>query len=233
MRSYDKYGNEQSLDWLHREFGPVEVLNPVGAPPLFEVAELHEVDDLDGAPAVARSGDRPQQETGDRPQRGGWPHAPTATICAVRDEKGQPLPGIDVVFWYSSAPELPGAGWWEQGDVGTTKLENGCADFAMGGGAYYDPAHTKGPHDLWIYGEGASQIISGLGMIAGTNHRHLDVVFQRVDPNMPPYDDPDLPRAVRAICEAQALEKTTRRSLDAIRRRLQDALDALARSCYQ
>lgn len=222
MRIYDKNGQEQTLTWLYHNFGPLEVLDPTDTPS-YIVTELRVNDDPDPGsnPTPPHLIARPRRIL-----------APSSTFCLVLDEDGAPLPGIQTVFWYDTAPTLPGAGWHEQGDVGLTK-DDGYASFAMGGGAYYDPSSTKGPHDLWIYGPNTSQMISGLGMIAGTNHRHLDVTFQRQDPNMPPYEDPDLPAAVRAICQGQALLRAARKSQDAALRRLEEALVYLRRTCEQ
>jgi hypothetical protein len=33
-----------------------------------------------------------------------------------------------------------------------------------------------------------SDLADALGMLGGTNHRHLDIIFQRIDPATPPAD---------------------------------------------
>jgi hypothetical protein len=227
---FDKYGNTKTWDWLVEEFGPIEINNPLESA-AWTVAELHENDDIMPEGPQAHAMTHPHR-TGPLARAGIL--APSCVIVAVIDEDREPVSGIDVVWWYTTAPAQPGAGWHQQGDLGRTKIENGCVDFAMGGGAYYDPKKVKGPHDLWIHAAfGPCQLLSGLGMIAGTNHRHLDVVLQRVDPNMPPYPPPDLPAATLKICDALQELTTARDAVATADRRLQEALDALRRSCLQ
>jgi hypothetical protein len=167
----DKYGNQQTLAWLFQNFGPLEILTEGNhydgiVDPAFRLVKLVEVDDL------------PNQKAANRPE------AAASIRVQVLDIAGKPVPGVSVVWWYSSAPQRPGAGHLEQGDLGTTNGE-GVVAFAMGRGAYYDPASVKGPHDVWLFGPGMSERVSGLGMIAGTNHRHLDITFQRAKDTEP------------------------------------------------
>lgn len=116
-------------------------------------------------------------------------------IVKVLDNTGHPLPHIPTVWHWPDAPDRPNAGWKKAGVIATTN-EQGVTGHAMGGGAYYSPP-TQGPHAIWIEGEHTSQMISGLGMIAGTNHRHLDITFQDrtgspQPPPPPPPPPPDL-----------------------------------------
>ena len=116
---------------------------------------------------------------------------PAAIIARVLDTTGNPLPNILTVFHWPDAPALPRSGWHDAGVIGPTK-QTGDVGHAMGGGAYYSPP-TQGPHSLWIFGPYNSQMISGLGMIAGTSHRHLDVTFQDRTGSLPPPPFPPTP----------------------------------------
>lgn len=56
----------------------------------------------------------------------------------------------------------------------------GTVNFAMGRGDAYDPSHQVGASSVWC--EGNSELVSGLGWIAGTHYRHLNVEFEWVEP---------------------------------------------------
>jgi hypothetical protein len=116
----------------------------------------------------------------------------SSVIVTVKDANGASVPGVRVAFYWPDAPEEPGSGWHERCVYGDTN-ESGQIGFGMGPGAYYWPP-GGGPHAVWIYGADQSDMISGLGMIGGTNHRHLDVVFQEggsppEPPEPPPTED--------------------------------------------
>lgn len=156
MKVYDKTGTERTLAWLKQHFGQVEAVAEDGVE--FVCTELHEVDDLyDSAMHIC---------------------APSSLQITVVDEDGNPVVGQKVVWWWPGATEfpLPGAGHHECGHVGTTDPD-GRVDFPMGKGAFYKPASEKGPHTVWLYGPGKSGRVEGLGMVFGSNHRHLDVKF--------------------------------------------------------
>jgi hypothetical protein len=181
MQIRDKFGNEQPLTWLYEQFGPLEICTEAGEDPPFHVAVLQEVDDL--------------------PLQRAQPEAPASIGVLVLDGDGQPIGGIRVVFWWPDAPPLPGSGHHNAGVAGVTD-ERGRTSFAMGPGAYYDPHTVRGPHDLWIHDPGASERVAGLGMIQGTNHRHLDVTFQLQPPDPPsppPSPPPDLGEVIAKL----------------------------------
>lgn len=208
VKVYDKYGVERTLAWLYDEFGNVEIEAPPDpAGTYFEIVELREIDDIQPGHQVAGA------------------DAYAAIVTKVLDENGAAMPGVTAVFWWPDAPNFPGAGWHNRG-VGGATGPGGTVDFAMGPGAFYNPANAQGPHHLWIYGEGSSQIIRGLGMIAGTNHRHLDVTFQRQgsQPPDPPPGDLDIPAAILRICNAKA-------AIDMVEVYLAEALHALGGTC--
>jgi len=181
---YDKYGTIQPWTWLEANFGNVlEVIEP-NAMPDFWCDSLWEIDDL---PQHAANWSKVRMEHHRTSE--GKPLAPATLIVTVLGEDGAPLNGIQVVFYWPDAPPLPGGGHHEKGVVGTTNAD-GKVGFGMGPGAYYDPAKEQGPHQVWLYGPGMSTRIEGLGMIAGTNHRHLDVYFQlSTEPPPPPPDE--------------------------------------------
>ena len=103
----------------------------------------------------------------------------SAFVAQVRAENGVPMQGVDVVFYWDTADPLPDCGWLKQGVKGPTN-ENGDVGFGMGPGAYYTPP-KQGPHKAWICGEGKSEMLEGIGMIAGTNHNHIDAAWQWVE----------------------------------------------------
>lgn len=174
MHIYDKNGTEKSLDWLHSKFGPVAAIpeDPRSREvPHFFVAQLHEVDD--------------NQVLGKRRNK-----SPASITVIVLNEELRPIPGAEVVFWWPDAPKLDGAGHHEAGASGKTD-SYGQVTFPTGDGAFYNPQTQAGPHKVWIYGPGQSQRCKGLGMVRNSNHRHLDVVFQRCPPDYKPDPSPD------------------------------------------
>jgi hypothetical protein len=132
----------------------------------------------------------------------------SAFVVKVLREDGTPKTGKTVLFYWPDAPDAPGSGWLEQGVGGTTN-ENGDVGFGMGPGAYYTPP-AGGPHKSWLFGENVSEMVEGIGMIAATDHHHIDVTFQWVEgeePEPEPEDD-DLTRLADAAERiAAALEK--------------------------
>lgn len=180
LEIYDKFGSPRSMAWLVNEFGNVQILQPPDpSPPYYRIAQLRENDDITAAHIKARSDLVGLQAI----------EAPAAIIVKVLDKQGNPLPNIDVAWWWPDAPANPGLGWHDHGVIGTTNA-NGDVGHAMGGGAYYNPEVTQGPHRTWIAGPNRSELFAGLGMIHDTNHRHIDVTYQQCDPPSP--TGPDL-----------------------------------------
>ena len=106
---------------------------------------------------------------------------PYATLLVrVENIHGEPIVGQEVVFHWDGAPLLPAdkqACGEVRGDVIRTK-ENGNAEFPMGVGSYYYPDRGEaGPHVVWVP-RGGTDCLHGLGMIAGTDHYHLDSVWR-------------------------------------------------------
>lgn len=81
---------------------------------------------------------------------------------------------MPVVLWWEDAPPLPaglqGCGL-DRGVYGPTN-EGGDLGFGLGRGSYYLPP-GGGPHTLFIGGL-PSACLEGMGMLALTNHWHLD-----------------------------------------------------------
>ncbi len=86
----------------------------------------------------------------------------------VQDENGNPLPNVMVrVDW-------PGGEWPHP-----TNTE-GKVGFGMGMGSYIHDCRVGGPHTIQVVGEYPSDEARNFGMLAGTPHDHLDLVFQLV-----------------------------------------------------
>lgn len=188
----DKNGNGRSLVWLREQFGNVEFEEPK-EPAVWVVDLVQEVDDPD--PEASTDTARETPEAGIA--------APTALIATVVDERGRPKKGVEVVFYWQDGPEAPGTGWYEKGLVEVTD-ENGRAQHIMGPGAYYDPKKAQGPHAVWVAGRvpNAGVMVDGLGMIAGTNHRHLDVTFKPAAAQPPVEPKTLIRRAIRLLRQA-------------------------------
>jgi len=124
---------------------------------------------------------------------------PTDLNVYVYGENGDPEKDIEVAFYWPDAPFDSGApSGFRRCITGKTNAEGRCG-FAMGGGAYYWPP-GGGPHAVWLYGDQLSEIVSGLGMLGGTNHIHLNVVYQKINTSEPP-PPPSPPPPESGDCE--------------------------------
>jgi len=101
-------------------------------------------------------------------------------LVRVENTYGEPIVGQEVVFYWEGAAVLPPekqACGLDRGEVILTK-ETGTAEFPMGLGSYYYPDRGEaGPHVVWVPRAG-TDCLRGLGMIAGTEHYHLDSVWR-------------------------------------------------------
>lgn len=138
---------------------------------------------IDGAPHVYRLVSLVERE------------GPSNLDVFVVDEAGAPLGDVPVAFWYSSAPDASRADEWYPQRVTTRTGADGRAGFALGGSAYLPACGSGGPHAVWVteptaggMGTIPSDVVDGLGMLGGTNHRHLDLLFQRVRAGTTPSD---------------------------------------------
>lgn len=122
---------------------------------------------------------------------------PAVQIVKVADQDGKPLVGVNVVRWWPDAPNLPTWGaevgrWPTCGVYGPTD-DSGDIGFGMGHGDYYFPP-DGGASGVWVADiKGQSDFVSGLGMLGGTNHRHVDVFYQLIDVDAPPEGPPGEP----------------------------------------
>lgn len=101
----------------------------------------------------------------------------TVLIARV-DRNGQPVQDVPVMFYWPDAP-------WLEPELQACGLEralvvhtngDGEAHFGMGlGSAYWPPG--GGPHIVWVGGPG-SDCLGGLGWLGGTNHIHLNSVWE-------------------------------------------------------
>lgn len=105
----------------------------------------------------------------------------------VIDESGAPLAGIPVAFYYDSLKTPSRPDEWYPVKLEAITDGSGRAGFALGSGAYLPACGSGGPHAAWVSEAGeqpdttvASDLAYRLGMLGGTNHRHLDLLFQRV-----------------------------------------------------
>jgi len=152
----DQNGQERDWSWLVANFGPISIERaPATSGTVFRIVKLR---DSEG---------------------------PSVQVVSVRDAEGMPVIGTNVIRYWPDAPQLPDwaqmvSRWRPRGVVGPTN-EDGNVGFGMGGGDYYF-APNAGASALWLGDpRGPSDFISGLGMLGGTNHRHIDVFYAMVD----------------------------------------------------
>lgn len=190
IQVFDCYGNPQPWAWLEREYGPI-VIWPANPGPGWRVVEIRENRDLINGTATAHM----------LSIVGGVaaPAAAATLICRALTADGQPAVDLRIAWYWPDAPEdppampvngLPLGMRLNRAISGYTNL-NGHNGFAMGGGAYYDPAKGQiGPHACWVYGAN-SDVLFGLGMRERSNHDHLDFTFSQTaeEPPAPPIDD--------------------------------------------
>jgi hypothetical protein len=100
-------------------------------------------------------------------------------VTQVLNEDGSPMANVDVAFYWRDAPEQAtnDNDWYKKFVHGSTNL-NGDVGPGMGTGAYHGEGEG-GPHAVWVRDPNIpSDICEKLGMLAGTNHDHLDQKFQ-------------------------------------------------------
>jgi len=124
---------------------------------------------------------------------------PSVSIVKVIDQKGSALAGIQVARHWPDAPELPylpapASLWRRHGILGTTGAQ-GEVGFVMGVGDEYRLPDT-GASAIWVADPGGpSDLVRGIGTLAGTDHLHLNILFQcnqerPPEPAPPPPDPP-------------------------------------------
>lgn len=167
---FDQQGQEQDWDWLVATFGPIEIEPAETSEGVTQAYRIVKLQDSQG---------------------------PAVQVVNVADADGVPTEGIRVVRHWPDAPELPAwsppiSMWRDRGVYGPTNL-NGDIGFGMGHGDYYFvPKH--GASSVWVADEaGPADLITGLGMLGGTNHRHLDINYQLVQVEVAPPEEPEEP----------------------------------------
>lgn len=173
---YDKSGTRRDMAWLRQIYGNVQFLD-AGAGSKFRLVR---VDETEG-PAVLKV--RLLNATGQ-------PHA------------GQPVAN----HWPDpSLPYLGNSGLktlWRDRAVYQSTDSAGFTGFGLGTGSYIGDLQQGGPHTIWVLSPSlASDGMSGLGMLGGTNHAGpLFLTFQvgedTATPPAPPTPPPPEPGAV-------------------------------------
>jgi hypothetical protein len=124
-------------------------------------------------------------------------------ITQVLDESGNPMDRVDVAFYWRDAPDPPDPPTevyshdWHRNFVHGPTNVNGDVGPGMGRGAYHGEGEG-GPHAVWVRDPNIpSDVCEKLGMLAGTNHDHLDQKFQLVvaegEPTPTPTPTPPTP----------------------------------------
>lgn len=86
----------------------------------------------------------------------------------VLDENGEPV--SDMMLRFD----------WPGGETEQATNRRGRVGFGLGMGSYIYNSRFGGPHTIRVMCEYPSDVARNFGMLAGTNHDHLDVVFQFV-----------------------------------------------------
>lgn len=166
----DQDGQDQDWDWLVASFGAVKVER---AQLSAETGAVYRVSMLQVA------------------------QGPAAQVVTVLDQDGNPIQGVRVVRYWPGAPDLPEwsppiSVWQAQGVHGLTGAD-GQLGFGLGADERYSPP-AGGPGSIWIADDaGPSDLVSGLGMLENTDHRHLNVSYQLSDVTLAPSPEPGEP----------------------------------------
>jgi len=196
VRVIDWQGNERDEAYLKAKYGNYKIKEAaVGPGCVYKITTL--VERADGDFVAEDLKNFPESELPDA-----WTKADTTLITRIEDANGNAVSGVRVAFYWNEAPVDGDAG--PLGGVlpemvpnrcvsGLT--ENGNVGNGMGKGAYYWPAQGQiGPHATWVHGGNTrSDVILGLGMVAGTNHYHFNVHYTRYDED-PPIEPPEPPQ---------------------------------------
>ena len=91
---------------------------------------------------------------------------PSNIDVTVLDENGDPAPNVMLHFN------------WPGGEVQQATNGEGKVGFALGPGSYIYDREVGGPHCIRVLSDYSSDVARNCGMLAGTPHDHLDIVFQ-------------------------------------------------------
>lgn len=209
-RVLDQTGQEMDWDWLVAQFGAVTLQRaeaPTGVEQVYRLVRLQAIE------------------------------GPAALVAHVVDAEGEPMEGVMVARHWPGAPELPTwpaptSRWHDRGVLGRTDVR-GNLGFGMGVGDYYAPPN-RGQSSVWLAGTAEpSDLVGGLGMVQGTNHRHLDLVWQldaftEPQPALPaPLPTPVVPTPPAAPPSSTAPPSLTPQQWSALLERLDHLLEAL------
>ncbi len=116
---------------------------------------------------------------------------PASLDALVVDGDGLPLEGVEFYCYHPDAPELEADEWLGQGTLSVTGAD-GRVSFPLLGEPCAAGA-CKGA--LWPKGRG--DLLDGIGLLEGTRNRHLNGVWQLLEPGIPlPQEPTDEPIAV-------------------------------------
>lgn len=161
---YDYQGNRRDMQWVTDVYG--SELRQVEVEPGERVYRIVEIREAEG---------------------------PAVQLVTVRNVAGGRQMGVGVARYWPDAPPLPfepASSWKPKGVVGYTN-ESGDIGFGLGRGDYIT-APGQGVTAVWVADPVVkSDLADKLGMIAGTNHRRLDFVFQLTVPESTDGDNGD------------------------------------------
>lgn len=172
---YDVDGKEQNVEWAVTNFGySVQRVKVPEGDNVYRLVEVHEM------------------------------VGPNTHITSVRTPTGAFVSGVEVAFTWPDAPPLHNI--YEhtvihKALVGVTV--EGKSENAMGKGAYV-PRGVCGPHAVWVHDPDVpSDIHECIGMEAGSNHRHLNTVFELqvgvITPDPPGPSEPGIAEILKEI----------------------------------
>jgi hypothetical protein len=110
---------------------------------------------------------------------------PATLDVLVVDDDGLPVKGVEFYYDHPGAPDIAGGEWHGQG-VRKVSGADGRISFSAVGDAC-----TAGTCDGAIWPRGKGDLLEGLGLLSGTNNRHLNGVWQLVAEGTPPLPDPE------------------------------------------
>ena len=93
---------------------------------------------------------------------------PSNIDVTILDQNGNPVPNMMLRFD------------WPAGEVNQATNMEGKVGFALGPGSYIHDREVGGPHTIRVVCEHPSDVARNFGMLAGTPHDHLNIVFQFV-----------------------------------------------------
>jgi hypothetical protein len=149
----------------------------------------------------------------------------------VLDEAGAPIQGMAVAQGWKDGQSLPDdsipcggdpRGFPNRGNVDFTN-SLGVVEWTWGPGEGFAPETEEGAHWYWIPlgpAKIVSDVVYGFGWRKGTEHYHLEIVFQRLpkEPEPPDYGEDELATAIIALAtETHEVALANQEIADAIR----------------